>query len=225
MFKDCKQLKKSKSYKNGSIKEKQLIHKQTKEKKIEHYYPSGEISSITSLDEEGYGIDSGYYKTGELQHTVDFENNEPYGMYTYYYKSGEIHTQGLINYGLEEGDWKSFYKNGNLKNHYRFFAGKLLEVSKTLNLEGDSLFKGNLLNGNGQVVSYHNNGQIETLKEYKNGLLHNVENMFSSTGKVLDIGTFKNGNGNLKAYQDSTLDFIQIYEEGYPIDLKYPEEI
>lgn len=211
-------------YKSGKIKSKTLLHKENKNEITRFYYPKGELEKIRRLDKDGNGIDSGYYRSGELLFTCDYQGWEPFGIYTSYFKTGEIETQGLINTYGEEGEWKSFYKNGNLKEHWEFNEGKLVTVIGVFTESGDSLSFGDFKNGNGHVVSYHENGQIKDLTVYKNGLPHNVKNIFSSTGKELAIGSFKNGEGELNNYRDSVLDYTAYFENGRSIDYTYPEE-
>ena len=211
-------------YKNGNIKSKLLIHKKTNHQLSYSYYPDGKLEKRGRFNAFGDGVDTGFYRSGEILFTCDYQGSEPFGIYTSYYKSGEKEVQGLINYNEEEGEWKAFYENGNIKEHWRYFDGKLSEIFACYDQNGDSLNYGDFENGNGHVVSYHNNGESKDLVVYKDGYPHNVKNIFSSTGKELPIGSFKDGSGELNYYQDSVLDYISIFENGISIDYMHPEE-
>lgn len=92
-----------------------------------------------------------------------------------------IHYEGKVIKGLEEGEWKQFFSNGNLKNIIRYRSGI----------------------PEGQEISYFSNGSIKEIKNYKEGKLHGKYELWNDVNKVSISGNYINGSrhGNWKTIE------------------------
>ena len=79
--------------------------------------------------------------------------------------------------GIRNGIANWYYKNGQLKLSvlYKYsekgdFGGLRWEVLSMFDIDGNSLEKGTLKDGNGTWKTYDKNGKLESIKSYTNGI-------------------------------------------------------
>ncbi len=88
--------------------------------------------------------------------TGNFENGLREGQWTSYYENGEVKNVAFYHKDLLNGDYKSFDTHGDLKE-----SGKFVNNKK----EGEWLFKGGL-----QVVKFENDKAVSTVKKTRRQL-------------------------------------------------------
>lgn len=111
----------------------------------------GKITWTVTWSNKGYTI--AYCKRGKL-----------HGPYRVFKRKGEgLRVDGRYRQGKLDGEYKSYFKNGNQKMVCRYQEGKL---------DGD--YKSFFKNGNQKVVCRYNNGKLmgEYFEYYETGVLH-----------------------------------------------------
>jgi antitoxin component YwqK of YwqJK toxin-antitoxin module len=180
-------------------------------------------------------IKTTYFSNGVVESTGPYKDNQPFGIHKIYdetgkvkradiYDSGRVVASGAINDGdQQEGDWKEFYENGDLKDEgkyengikvgdwkYLFHDGKKFETGKydkkgkqtgtwlwyfeDGNLRRSSSFSRG--QEDGDFAEYNDSGKIITRGEYADGL---------KEGKwVYQLGNFKSVGKYSGDLEDST---------------------
>jgi len=180
-------------------------------------------------------IKTTYYSNGQVQSSGPYKNDVPFGMHRVYdqqgkpekadmYDSGRVVASGPINGADEqEGDWKEFYENGDLKSEgnytdgvkmgewkYYFSDGKKFEIGKydkkgkqtgqwLWYFEDGSLRReSNFIGGqeDGDFVEYNDSGKVITKGEYVDGLKEGTW--------VYQLGNYKDIGKYTDDMQDST---------------------
>lgn len=150
-----------------------------------------------------------YYSNGKVKSEGPYKNNLPYGVHRMYdengseqkadiYDSGRIMAEGkLDSSGAQQGEWKEFHANGQLKSigkyvngikvgEWKFFFenGKMFETGKYDNRgreqgkwmwyysDGNVRRESNFYNGleDGNFVEYNDSGAVITKGQYLEGL-------------------------------------------------------
>ena len=115
----------------------------------ESYSPDGKQTLVN-----GTGIYKVYNQdTNKLEHTSEMKNGIRNGIANWYYKNGQLKLSVLYKYS-EKGD----------------FGGLRWEVLSMFDIDGNSLEKGTLKDGNGTWKTYDKNGKLESIKSYTNGI-------------------------------------------------------
>ena len=102
------------------------------------------------------------------------------GQFKQYYKNGNISVEGFYDAQIPYGKWKEYYENGKLMEEYFYEHG--------LKQGSDKYF--------------HDNGNLWTERIYKEGKLWEVISNFDINGNPLDKGTITQGNGTVKVYDE-----------------------
>lgn len=90
-----------------------------------------------------------WYKAGEIHRSLSSAGGQLlHGSYAKYYRSNQMEEQGTFNYGLKNGDWKTWYENGGLKQLEQWKDG----------------FR------DGAFVGFDSNGKVAVKGFYKNNL-------------------------------------------------------
>ena len=114
-----------------------------------------------------------YFKDGSVL-SKEIKNKDS-GDYDYnkYHKNGELHSVGVKASWPQEakiGEWIYYHNNGELyKTELYSDYGGLQEVINCFDGKGNSLNKGNFINGNGKLNSYDINGKLIKIDIYKDG--------------------------------------------------------
>ena len=154
------------------------------------YYPNGTIKTIASYkDSIPEGVRREYDENGRIK-------------MAYIFSKGDIIGQGILNEdGEKEGDWKEYFKDGNLKAEGRYKDGKRV----------------------GQWKFYHENGNLEQSGKYnEHGELDGTWRWYYLSGELLREDNYMNdlADGHLIEYSEDGKvitegDYIEGYEDGY----------
>jgi YD repeat-containing protein len=115
----------------------------------------------------------------------------------YWYMNNDIkNTEGSFDGKLLHGEYKSFYRNYNLREQGNFNYGL-----KT-----------------GKWQTWFINGKIHELLQYKNGLQQGLQEVYDDQGNIVSRTDFKNGkqNGKMIFYKNNTIDTVITYKNGLP---------
>jgi hypothetical protein len=89
--------------------------------------------------------------------------------YTDRYKNNAIRSEGLLNEGVKEGEWKYYYPSGKLMGKEMFKQGSL----------------------DGRVEYYYPNGQLQGIEQWKKGVLQDSAQYYYDNGRVEKKGIYR----------------------------------
>ena len=107
-----------------------------------------------------------FFSISELIQFIIFKKNNPdkeEGIFKTFYENGNIKSeQNYLNWKFN-GKWKIFYENGNIKSENNYQDGKLNGESKEFFQDGNIMSLKNYLNNrtDGTQIEWYNNGQIK----------------------------------------------------------------
>lgn len=122
----------------------------------------------------------------------------------YWYSNNDIKkTQGAFDGKLLHGEYKSFYRNMNLKELGRFSRGQK----------------------EGEWQSWFENGRIKERIHYKNGEQNGYDETYDPGGRMIARSDYRNGvlHGKTILYGDQK-DSVIIYKNGQPLPPKIKKE-
>ena len=91
----------------------------------------------------------------------------------FYYENGTVSSEGILENGIPEGEWKAYFENGNLKS---------VGSRKNGIVEGEWIF-------------YRENGNKEREINYRNGKKNGTEKVFNSEGILTEQYNFNDDYG------------------------------
>lgn len=157
------------------------------------FYSDSKIKSIVNylgemskeVQEKGYwnradetdikeGVFKIFYPNGQLELEGTYVSNEASGVFKTYYENGSLNIIGTYKNNLSEGERKIYFPNGNVYLIGLCSEGKLMDIITMLDIEGNSLDKGTLVNGDGTLKLYIPKGELIGEEEYVDGV--KVEN-------------------------------------------------
>lgn len=157
-------------------------------------YYSGAIKSDISPDY----ILTVYHETGEQKSNVQLDTlGNKSGAYKSYYANGRLWTTGYYLEGeIPDGEWKSFYNNGQLGYHYLYENGKQIGESLLYYKDGTLKEKAFYIDGkrHGPYSYFHKNGLIMKEYNYVNGEMDGVQMRYHANGKKSIKYVYKQGN-------------------------------
>jgi antitoxin component YwqK of YwqJK toxin-antitoxin module len=151
----------------------------------------------------------------------DVKNGLKNGTYIKYSEDGKKIEEGAYLLGKQDGVWKYYFSNGNLKATGVFRLGDGSDISTSSKIpkngrEEKWLFyhengklkeEGNYSNGkpNGISKLYHENGQLKQESNYSKGNLNGIVKFYHENGKLKEEGNYSNGkrNGISKLYHEN----------------------
>lgn len=99
------------------------------------------------------------------------ENNLNQGFWKTYYKDGTVESEGYYKDGKQEGQWKYYHDNGRLSAEKNYKSGKLDGTNRTYGENGELESDGHYKDGreDGSWI-YYKNGQFFFDEHYKDGV-------------------------------------------------------
>jgi|GEM_PF-2388526 len=125
-------------------------------------------------DSESPQISKRYYwfYQGEVKNTVgNYTGKLLHGSFEKFDRKEALLEKGAFAYGLKDGDWLTWYANGNVATKRHWDEGIRDGDFADYNVNGQTLRKGAYRNGklHGKVYYYANDGTIEHTDRYRNG--------------------------------------------------------
>ncbi len=111
----------------------------TQSGKVTKQRDDGTISSVSSVDENGYvhGVRVNYYEDGKTVHSrITYEHGRKHGPAIWYYKNGQIYEHTSYYQNRKHGVTKRYYKTGELMEEVTYEAGEELPGKKRYNSSG-----------------------------------------------------------------------------------------
>jgi uncharacterized protein len=196
-------------YKNGQLKE-------------EAPYENGKLKGIGKLyDENGKVWSESVFKNGKVDSYKIFDTNG--GIITqqktsggkiavvYYNQFRQKTSEGQLLNGLEQGVWKYYYPNGELKYERSYDKGNSDGSFKYFYKNGKLYYEINYVNNNreGYYKSYFLNGKVRSEGYYLNDEQHGPWTFYSSDGSLDEVNFFQ--EGEVKGITESYLPGNKLY--------------
>lgn len=188
-------------YKNGVIKAKGTYVNSRKEGKWIYYYENGRKEQEGNLkDNQLSGEWNWYYPNGKLQRKEFYNRKEllegtvyeydslgneiTRGDYVngiregeWFYHVGDYKEVGAYSLGLEDGIWKSYYKNGKLAFIGEYNEGEAKGKHIYFYMNGIQKKSGKYLGGekHGKWFEYNEQGEVIQIIEYKRGEIYKID--------------------------------------------------
>ena len=106
----------------------------------------------------------------------------------FYKQEGFMSLEIEYKAGIVDGNYKDYYYPGILANHILFKNGLPYTVYAANSKNGDSLFAGTLINGNGCLEYYYANGKLRSSFNYNNQLICGPILHLYKNGDTAEIG-------------------------------------
>ncbi len=110
------------------------------------------ITSKPSISKTYY-----WYKSNEVHKSIgDYGGAVLHGQYIKYFQTNEISEKGIFKYGLKDGVWKAWHKNGRLASIQEWLNGQLNGDFKKFSKDGNLIQKGKYKNDkkSGKWIDY-----------------------------------------------------------------------
>lgn len=172
------------SYKDGELDGLNVIYYKSLVKEIGHWKNGEQNGLFQMYTENGLLIDNANFKDGQ-RHGVAEE---------YYNDTGKL--RALINYknGTFDGEFKSYYPNGNIQIEANYKNGvidgayKEYYDNKSIKIIGN--YKESLQDGEWRI--YLGNGKLKSLVNYKDGALNGIKEDYYANGNLWTRRGFEN---------------------------------
>ena len=124
-------------------------------------------------------------------------------------KDDKIYEKGVFNYGLKDGEWKSWYDNGFLKEIITWKKGRKTGAYKFFDKEGNLVEEGKFLEGDKNGICVSISGKEIKRQSFKKGILDGVSKEYFNE-RLVRKGGYKKGlkhgsweeNGEKKFYKN-----------------------
>ena len=93
------------------------------------------------------------------------------GNWRYWYKSGQLKQEGSFINGIKEGNWSYWHERGQLAQESNYVNGKTEGLYRTWYESGQPKEEGNYVNGEREGINrwWHDNGELKKEWNYMNG--------------------------------------------------------
>jgi antitoxin component YwqK of YwqJK toxin-antitoxin module len=213
-------------YENGNLKirSEQAYGKQLG--KHEEWYEDGKPKQrlTTAKDQLGRKINVGEYKgwhrNGQLATFNLYDTKgEPDGEWKQYYKNGQLKKSENWVHGKEEGRWTRYYEDGQMESRATYRDGELHGLFETWykngQKESEVTYKENKRHG--RCSKWYPDGQLKSQTEYKNRFLNGVIKRWRANGQMSEETVYKDGRRNGPThewYADGQLKKEALYDNG-----------
>ncbi len=221
-------------YENGKIESKIIYRKGEVDGKKEAFdddgivynetiFEKGRLKDIKFFDKKGNVISNTTSRKGDANiafYAADgAKESEGYyskdglaeGNFKYYYKNGQLSAEGNYKNGLQDGAKTYYYSNGKISQTANYKADKADGYFINYYLNGQVSGEGWYVNDDrqGTFINYDLLGRITSKTYYLNGQVHGITEYYTPTGK-LDYKQFYNFDWLNKIIQYDTLGKIMV---------------
>jgi len=141
---------------------------------IEAYYFNADQKQIMGSTEYKAGVKDGprlrFHNNGKKRSVGAYVNDNMNGEWQSYYFNGNLEKKSQYDYGSRIGSWQEFYIDGNLQSEYQYSYGRL---------DGVNTF-------------YHDNGKVSQTSPYVKGYMQGTVELFNFNGEALISLIFEN---------------------------------
>lgn len=130
--------------------------------------------------------------TGEINCTREGVYN---GSRTKYFLNGKVASMSNYVMGLQEGEEKTYYNNGQIQTQYQYEKDKLVNTYKRYHYNGKLSETGMYVDGmvQGIVYAYHDLGTIKEKDFFVNDALHGKHYYYAANGKLRKTIRYQRG--------------------------------
>ena len=128
------------------------------------------------------------YPSGELQFQGNYSvDGRQQGLWKEYHKNGQLRAEGNILDGKLIGLWKYYYENGQIERETDISDGNNGYVKKYFK-NGKLSFQGGMKDGvdDGLCKSYYENGQLKAIGNIKNSKGVGVWKIYNQDGQLIE---------------------------------------
>lgn len=161
------------------------------------YYDNGQLKSVGQQK----GLKKGEREIYSIssREGIKYEDEKKVGEWKFYYKNGQLSSIGSYRDEKRIGEWKFYYENGQLRSEGKFKNDKRIDAWK----------------------SYDKNGQLESIEKYENENVVELQEYYKN-GKLKHITKYhKNGEfaGMSEYYKNGQLKAVAKYHNGRLTDI------
>jgi uncharacterized protein len=195
------------------------------------YNESGELYYAQVYDNKGSVIAEGgmnkigrkenkwieYYRLKEKRTEGFYRNGKKNGQWIYYFTNGNIEQKGTFENDLYDGNWTWFDKEAHEIKSEQFSGGKENGLYVEKNINGDTIVKGEYIDGQKTGFWIEKEGNILFKGNYQDGAKNGQWKGFFENNEVYFIGNFLQGNpdGKHVFYSESkVIRETQYYSNG-----------
>lgn len=139
----------------------------------DEFYDNGKLHFLvidTNINNQSLKFMRTYDEQTNLTETSFFLNDSIlHGVSTTFYLNGKVESETSYKLGELDGTYKYYYDNGQLWIERTYEKGKAKDVISNFDKTGKARDKGNLMNGNGTVISYDEEGNQKNVRKYVDG--------------------------------------------------------
>ena len=150
---------------------------------VESFYYRGD-KKIKTNDELFYY----WYGAQDIKHTRGaYEGKILHGVYTMFYYNKDLLAKGNFKYGLKNGEWKSWYRGGEIKSKEKWRKGIIVGTAYYYSPKGLIQRERKISKSGSGSVSYYDDKGILSSKEYykNNSLDKKIQYELNKKGKVV----------------------------------------
>jgi antitoxin component YwqK of YwqJK toxin-antitoxin module len=171
------------------------------------------------IDELGYkqGDWEYYYLSGKLKKKGSYKDDLEEGNWTFLFETGETEQKGSYSNGKKNGDWVWYYPSGNVLRKENFRKGKEDGFMFELTNEGDTIIRGDYIDGQRDGYWYYHMGDHTEKGEYRNDKRFGVWVFYHLNGKKSFEGKFIDGEPDgehLYYYENGKVKWTENYTLG-----------
>jgi antitoxin component YwqK of YwqJK toxin-antitoxin module len=146
-------------------------------------------------------------------------NEDSGGLQTVFYDSGTKMSKGMMQNGLETGEWTNWHENGNIKSNGYYAEGQKDSLWQLYDETGILTAAGMYDDGteNGTWVNFYPDGLVSDSGSYRDGLKEGLWKYYSETGNLEYTVNYKAGkmDGETTLYSPSgNIVKVEYFENG-----------
>ncbi|MCP4131942.1 MAG: DUF3352 domain-containing protein [bacterium] len=153
------------------------------------------------------------------------EDLEKEGPHTVFYSENKPKYEGIITGGKLTGEWKSFYKNGNIRNIVTYKKGKVNGKAVFYYNKAGKQKKADMTFENSKITGtyreYFKNGARKAAVPYEDGQMNGFAKLFYPSTQAKSKGSFEDGkkDGDWRYYSEfGKLQNTIEWDEGEKVD-------
>jgi antitoxin component YwqK of YwqJK toxin-antitoxin module len=206
-------------YENGKIKRQGMFNANLYNGSWVYYYENGnikaegkfingngqDVSEISGIPKNGRdGLWVFKYETGQKKEESIYKSGKINGEFKSFFKNGNIETIETDINGIANGAYRKYFENGKLKEEGNFNNNKVHGIVKKYNESGNLLYEVNFNQGikNGTEREFFPSGKTNKEFQYKNGKQDGLCKDYYENGNIKSEITMRNDkeHGPFKSY-------------------------